>query len=118
LKYTKNKGIIHCDLKPENILFIDESWADIKIIDFGASCENFESGFTYIQSRAYRAPEVVLGIPYSHPIDMWAVGCILFEIIMDQQLFYPYDENQLMEEYYVTLGEIPQAMLDKSQKYS
>lgn len=72
---------------------MDESWADIKIIDFGASCESYETGFTYIQSRAYRAPEVVLGIPYSHSIDMWAVGCILFEIIMDQQLFYPYDEN-------------------------
>jgi serine/threonine protein kinase len=44
----KNHGIIHCDLKPENILFTDEYFNRVKIIDFGASCEDFTSGFFYV----------------------------------------------------------------------
>ena len=36
--------------------------------------------YTYIQSRFYRAPEIILGIPYSMPIDMWSFGCILIEL--------------------------------------
>lgn len=53
--------MIHCDLKPENIIFTDDSYKNIKIIDFGASCQDCSSGFFYVQSRYYRAPEIVLG---------------------------------------------------------
>ena len=38
------------------------------------------SVYTYIQSRFYRSPEVILGLPYSMPIDMWSFGCILAEL--------------------------------------
>jgi len=48
LKYMQNQGIIHCDMKPENILFTDEKYDRVKIIDFGASCEDFSSGFFYV----------------------------------------------------------------------
>jgi len=48
LKYMKNTGVIHCDMKPENILFSDELFSQVKIIDFGASCEDFSSGFFYV----------------------------------------------------------------------
>jgi serine/threonine protein kinase len=41
----KNCGVIHCDMKPENVLFNDDSVSNIKLIDFGASCENCASGF-------------------------------------------------------------------------
>ena len=58
--------MIHCDLKPENILYTDHSYNDIKIIDFGSSCTSSEEGFSYVQSRFYRAPEVVLGSHYDH----------------------------------------------------
>lgn len=57
-------GVIHCDLKPENILFTDVRCENIKVIDFGSSCFNYKSGFTYVQSRYYRAPEILLGLPY------------------------------------------------------
>jgi len=43
-----NQSIIHCDMKPENILFTDEKFDQVKIIDFGASCEDFSSGFFYV----------------------------------------------------------------------
>jgi dual specificity tyrosine-phosphorylation-regulated kinase 2/3/4 len=56
--------VIHCDLKPENILFTDSNCESLKIIDFGSSCFNYKSGFTYVQSRYYRAPEILLGLPY------------------------------------------------------
>lgn len=107
LVYMKNKGVIHCDIKPENILFTDENADQIKVIDFGASCENYQTGFSYVQSRMYRAPEVVLGSPYSHPIDMWSLGCVLFEMVNGSPLFPAQDENELLEFYTITLGHIP-----------
>ena len=82
LKYMKNRGVIHCDMKPENILFTDQSYQAIKIIDFGASCEDCKKGFFYVQSRYYRAPEILLGNTYDHAADMWSLGCIMFELIM------------------------------------
>merc|ERR1711935_137577 len=56
-------SLIHCDLKPENILLRQANKSGIKIIDFGSSCFEDERVYTYIQSRFYRAPEVILGLP-------------------------------------------------------
>ena len=51
-------------MKPENIMFTNNSTIDIKIIDFGSSSSFGMNAFTYVQSRFYRAPEVVLGMKY------------------------------------------------------
>uniref|UniRef100_A0A6I8RT38 dual-specificity kinase n=1 Tax=Xenopus tropicalis TaxID=8364 RepID=A0A6I8RT38_XENTR len=59
----RNK-IIHCDLKPENILLKQQGRSGIKVIDFGSSCFDHQRVYTYIQSRFYRAPEVILGSRY------------------------------------------------------
>lgn len=48
LKYMQNQSVIHCDMKPENILFTDEQYNRVKIIDFGASCEDCSTGFFYV----------------------------------------------------------------------
>lgn len=48
LVFIKKSGVIHCDLKPENILFVDDKCQTVKIIDFGSSCFNYKSGFTYV----------------------------------------------------------------------
>jgi dual specificity tyrosine-phosphorylation-regulated kinase 2/3/4 len=58
-------GIIHCDLKPENILLKAANKSFIKIIDLGSCAYEHEKIYTYIQSRFYRAPEIMLGIPYT-----------------------------------------------------
>ena len=86
LKYLKQLEIIHCDLKPENILLKEENKSGIKIIDFGSSTFIDEKVYTYIQSRFYRAPEIMLGIPYSPAIDMWSIGCIFAELMAKESL--------------------------------
>jgi dual specificity tyrosine-phosphorylation-regulated kinase 2/3/4 len=53
--------IVHCDLKPENVLLKHPAKSQIKVIDFGSSCFETERVYTYIQSRFYRSPEVILG---------------------------------------------------------
>ena len=87
LDYCRSLDIVHCDLKPENILLVNPQKALIKLIDFGSSCFVQERLHTYIQSRFYRAPEIILGIPYTCAIDMWSLGCILIELYTGQPLW-------------------------------
>ncbi len=69
--------IIHCDLKPENILLRNHRRSTVKLIDFGSSCRRSERVFSYIQSRFYRSPEVMLTMPdLSQAIDVWSLGCL------------------------------------------
>ncbi|EDV29729.1 uncharacterized protein TRIADDRAFT_2504, partial [Trichoplax adhaerens] len=88
----RNK-IIHCDLKPENILLKQHGRSGIKVIDFGSSCFEHQRIYTYIQSRFYRAPEVILGNRYGMSIDMWSFGCILAELLTGYPLFPGEDEG-------------------------
>lgn len=111
LNYLKNQKVIHCDLKPENILFTDDEYRNIKLIDFGASCQDCSTGFFYVQSRYYRAPEIVLGVQYDHAVDMWSLGCIFYELITGKPLFPARDENELLEFFILTLGRVPEKML-------
>ncbi|KAJ3368312.1 Dual specificity tyrosine-phosphorylation-regulated kinase [Kappamyces sp. JEL0680] len=60
---------------------------DIKVIDFGSSCFQDERLYTYVQSRFYRSPEVILGLPYTTAIDMWSFGCVLVELFTGYPLF-------------------------------
>ena len=87
LKYLEQENIIHCDLKPENILLKSRDKSGIKIIDFGSSCFADQRIYTYIQSRFYRAPEIILGIPFTTAIDMWSLGCILVELYTGMPIF-------------------------------
>ena len=111
LKFMKRKGVIHCDLKPENILWTDSKCRSIALIDFGAGCESYENGFTYVQSRYYRAPETILGIPYDHQIDMWSAGCVLYELASGRVLFPGHDENEMLEYFHITIGQMPDDMI-------
>jgi serine/threonine protein kinase len=97
LQQLKKVGIIHCDLKPENLIYVDEKCVRLKVIDFGSSCFNYKDGFSYVQSRYYRAPEIVLGLPYTCAADMWSLGCIVAEMVMGRPLFPAIDENELVE---------------------
>ncbi|XP_043687035.1 uncharacterized protein LOC122638234 [Telopea speciosissima] len=87
LDYLHGLGIIHCDLKPENILIKSYSRCEIKIIDLGSSCFQTDNLCLYVQSRSYRAPEVILGLPYDQRIDIWSLGCVLAELCSGEVLF-------------------------------
>ncbi|KAG9155736.1 hypothetical protein Leryth_004003 [Lithospermum erythrorhizon] len=74
LVLMKDAGIIHCDLKPENILLCTSTKpAEIKIIDFGSACMQDRTVYSYIQSRYYRSPEVLLG--YQYPFEILTLVC-------------------------------------------
>ena len=113
LKLCKTLGIIHCDLKPENILLKHPRQTSVKIIDFGSSCFEGQQVFTYIQSRFYRAPEVVLRFAYSSSIDMWSFGCILVELFTGFPLFAGEDERDQLFSMIEVLGELPESVLEK-----
>ena len=59
----------------------------VQVIDFGSSCYEGEQVYSYIQSRFYRSPEVMLGLRYGAPIDMWSLACILAELYTGYPLF-------------------------------
>ena len=68
----------------------------IKVIDFGSSCHEANRIYTYIQSRFYRSPEVLLNMRYTGAIDMWSFGCIVAELFLGLPLFPGSSEyNQL-----------------------
>jgi len=109
-------NIIHCDLKPENILLRHHRKSFIKVIDFGSSCYSNRKIFKYIQSRFYRSPEVLLGLPYNNAIDIWSFGCILVEMHTGMPLFDGKDEKEQLFKIIQVLGMPPVSMIEKSPK--
>jgi dual specificity tyrosine-phosphorylation-regulated kinase 2/3/4 len=116
LKNLKEKKIIHCDLKPENILLRKNPKNTIKVIDFGSSCYCTEKIHLYLQSRFYRAPEVILGINYSEAIDMWSLGCILAELHIGYPLFPGESETDQLLCIMEIKGVPPDYIIEKATK--
>lgn len=116
LRYSASHNIIHCDLKPENILLRNPTRAAIKVIDYGSSCFAPEQIYTYIQSRFYRAPEIMLGIPYTTAIDIWSFGCILLELYTGYPIFPGESENDQMLRIMEILGPPPHTLLQLSTR--
>lgn len=114
----KDSKLIHCDLKPENILLCSPDKPDIKVIDFGSSCEETRTVYTYIQSRFYRAPEIILGIPYSTSIDMWSLGCIVTELFLGIPIFPGSSEFNQISRIIETLDYPPNWMLEMGKNTS
>ncbi|XP_013106958.2 putative dual specificity tyrosine-phosphorylation-regulated kinase 3 homolog [Stomoxys calcitrans] len=108
--------IIHCDMKPENVLLKQQGRSGIKVIDFGSSCYESQRVYTYIQSRFYRAPEVILGSKYGRPIDMWSLGCILAELLSGRALFPGENEADQLACILEVLGMPPKHLLANSKR--
>lgn len=111
LVYLHNLRIMHCDLKPENILIKSYSRCEIKVIDLGSSCFVTDNLCLYVQSRSYRAPEVILGLPYDQKIDIWSLGCILAELCTGEVLFPNDSVSTMLARIIGIIGPIDMEML-------
>lgn len=115
LQFLHGLGLIHCDLKPENILVKSYSRCEVKVIDLGSSCFETDHLCSYVQSRSYRAPEVILGLPYDKKIDIWSLGCILAELCTGNVLFQNDSPATLLARVIGIIGHIEQSMLAKGR---
>ncbi|KAJ5935547.1 hypothetical protein N7466_005094 [Penicillium verhagenii] len=116
LSLLSKAHLIHCDLKPENILLKNLESPIIKVIDFGSACDERQTVYTYIQSRFYRSPEVLLGLPYSSAIDMWSLGCIVVELFLGLPLFPGSSEYNQISRIVDMMGIPPTWMLENGKQ--
>lgn len=85
ISYLHDNKLVHCDIKLENV-FIDEK-GHIRLGDYGSSActANWNEGVTGIRgSRAYIAPEIFFQRSYGLAADLWSLGCVLFEMFMQE----------------------------------
>ncbi|OMJ66215.1 hypothetical protein SteCoe_37026 [Stentor coeruleus] len=116
LKTLEECQIIHCDLKPENILLMNMTRPNVRLIDLGSSCYISQRLYTYIQSRFYRAPEIILGIPYTMAIDIWSLGCVLTELYTGIPIFPGENEADMLYCMMEILGIPPENMINISTR--
>jgi serine/threonine protein kinase len=108
--------VVHSDLKPDNILLRHPTKSALKVIDLGSGCFEDTRINPYVQSRFYRAPEVVLGLPVTMKIDMWSFGCVLAELFLGYPLFKCEDERELVLAFAELRGPPPLQLLRKAQR--
>merc|ERR1719201_2342111 len=111
LGLLRRAKVIHCDLKPENVLLSTTRTTQIKLIDFGSACFEQHTVYTYIQSRFYRSPEVLLGLSYTSAMDIWSLGCIAAELYLGLPIFPGNSEFDQMCRIVEVLGLPPRPML-------
>ncbi|KAF3918312.1 hypothetical protein ABW21_db0205315 [Orbilia brochopaga] len=115
LTLLKKCNILHADIKPDNIL-VNDSRNILKICDLGSASDASENEITpYLVSRFYRAPEVILGMPYDFAMDMWSVGCTLYELYTGKILFTGRTNNAMLKAMMECRGKFSQKMLKKGQ---
>ncbi|CAG8539108.1 24574_t:CDS:10 [Dentiscutata erythropus] len=108
-------NILHADIKPDNIL-VSESKNTLKMCDLGSASDASENDITpYLVSRFYRAPEIIIGLPYDCALDMWSVGCTLYELYTGKILFPGRSNNQMLKLMMELKGKFPNKSLRKGQ---
>ncbi|RYR77712.1 hypothetical protein Ahy_A01g002282 isoform B [Arachis hypogaea] len=133
--------MIHTDLKPENILLVSPEYVKvpdyksssrspssyfkrvpkssaIKVIDFGSTTYEREDQNYIVSTRHYRAPEVILGLGWSYPCDIWSVGCILVELCTGEALFQTHENLEHLAMMERVLGPLPQHMLKRVDRHA
>lgn len=106
IAYIHSLNITHRDIKPQNIL-VDPNTEILKICDFGSAktIKPGEESLSYICSRYYRAPELILGATiYTNAVDIWSIGCVFAEILLTGPLFKANKNSYMFEEFIKILG--------------
>ena len=129
LEFLHSFRLIHTDLKLENLLLtnyrevpynihgrtyrIPES-TKVKIIDFGGATYDSEKKSSIVNTRQYRAPEVILGCGWSMPSDLWSAGCILAELYLGNLLFATHDNLEHLALIEKTISPFSRRMLQRA----
>ncbi|KAM3501981.1 hypothetical protein MY10362_005160 [Beauveria mimosiformis] len=131
--FLHDLNLIHTDLKPENILLYDNSYqtftyhrkipsasatinrqatqrrvlldTEIRLIDFGSATFEDEYHSSVVSTRHYRAPEIILGLGWSFPCDIWSIGCILVEFFTGDALFQTHDNLEHLAMMEAVIGQ-------------
>ena len=91
--FLHKNNLVHRDIKPENILLNGDK---IKLCDFGWCCEtNLNDRKSFCGTFEYMAPEIIKEIPYGKPVDIWALGILLYELYFGVS---PFNSNKQNEE--------------------
>ncbi|XP_024169131.1 serine/threonine-protein kinase AFC2 isoform X3 [Rosa chinensis] len=137
-------SLIHTDLKPENILLVSQDYvrvpdynksssrspkdssyykrvpksSAIKVIDFGSTTYERQDQNYIVSTRHYRAPEVILGMGWSYPCDVWSIGCILVELCTGEALFQTHENLEHLAMMERVLGPLPQHILKRADRHA
>ncbi|KAI4105298.1 MAG: hypothetical protein LQ345_007235 [Seirophora villosa] len=115
LSLLRKCNVLHADLKPDNVL-VNESRNLLKVCDLGSASDASENEITpYLVSRFYRAPEIILGMPYDFGIDVWSLGCTLFELYTGKILFTGRSNNQMLRAIMECRGKFSHKILRKAE---
>ncbi|KAG6772722.1 hypothetical protein D5086_013827 [Populus alba] len=136
--YMHDLRLIHTDLKPENILLVSSEYiklpgskrsssdemhfrclpksSSIKLIDFGSTAFDNQNHSSIVSTRHYRAPEVILGLGWSYPCDLWSIGCILVELCSGEALFQTHENLEHLAMMERVLGPLPEHMILKANR--
>lgn len=87
-------------------------WSDVKVIDLGSACFEGQTMYSYIQSRFYRSPEVLLGVPYNGSIDMWSLACVCAEMYLGLPLFPGVSQHNQLTRIVEMFGSPPDYLID------
>ncbi|KAG9138015.1 hypothetical protein Leryth_001279 [Lithospermum erythrorhizon] len=141
IAFMHDLHLIHTDLKPENILLVSPGYVKvpdykgsgrspkdisyfkrvpkssaIKVIDFGSTTRNKKDQMYIVSTRHYRAPEVILGLGWTYPCDIFSVGCIIVELCTGDSLFQTHEDLEHLAMMERVLGPLPQHMLNKADR--
>jgi len=104
LFHLRRLGLIHADIKPTNIL-VNDNRTRLRLSDLGSAHTIKEVEPTpCLVTGWFRAPEIILGMPYSYAIDMWSVACTLFEIATGKVLFRGNTNNEMLRMHLAAKG--------------
>ncbi|KAG7470816.1 hypothetical protein MATL_G00117690 [Megalops atlanticus] len=119
----KESGVIHADIKPENIMIVNQRQNpyQVKLIDFGTSFMVKDLGLykaPYVQTRFYRAPEILLGLPFCEKVDIWSLGCVMAELYLGYPLYPAKTGFELVEYIIASHGQPSAKLLNAGEKTS
>lgn len=132
VNFLHQRKVIFTDLKPENIVFAYDKTVKrqmqgleieipkdtrIRLIDFGSALFGDRQHTHLVQTRHYRAPEVILGIPWQFPVDIWSVGCIVLELLTGRMVFNTHDSVDHLNQMERLIGPMPQSLKRKASNF-